>query len=151
MNRGNNILNARSNCLIKDEGMHSQFSFRTPANRKEIPLKIINLEATFIDTYKKIMKKDINMEVENLKELELLQDKLDEENKKDPDNTTMNLFNAVKELNSSYGDNIKAAEDMKRNLHPQSTWDYMVSLKIGIILGIVTTLGLVTCFFPDEA
>ena len=49
LNKGNNLLNAKSNCLIKEEGMYPEFEFRTPANDKDVKFEIENIGATFID------------------------------------------------------------------------------------------------------
>ena len=49
LNKGNNLLHAESNCLVKEEGMHPEFEFRTPANDKDVKFEIENIGATFID------------------------------------------------------------------------------------------------------
>ena len=77
LHKGNNVLHAESNCLIKEKGMYPEFSFRTPANEKDVKFDILNVEATFMDPNRKELNDGINEEGDKLKELEILQNKLD--------------------------------------------------------------------------
>ena len=137
MKKGNNILNARSNCLVKEEGMDSQFAFRTIANKKNVPFKILNVNATFVDPYESRMGKDIKNEEKEVEEL------INEEigNKRFNDEE---IINAIEKMNSTYNENKKRVKEMKENLRPQTTWDYILSSKIAAVLIITIILSLIT-------
>ena len=72
LHRGNNILHAESNCLVKDEGISPEFSFRTPANNKDIKFEITKVEATFIDPNRAEINDGINKEKIELDKLKNL-------------------------------------------------------------------------------
>ena len=141
MHKGNNILQAKSNCLVRDEGISPDFSFRTPANEKDIEFKIINSKATYIDPNRENFKTEINEEKDKLKDLEKLQNTIDKLEAMNTDNSTVDLHKAIKALNISYHNNVK---DNSQNLHHKSIWSYTITGGLALIAGILLILGLVT-------
>ena len=83
------------------------------------------------------MGKDIKNEDNEVKEL--LKEDNEEKEVKD-----MELINAIEKLNSTYNENEKRVKEMKENLKPQTTWDYILSLKIAAVLIIVAILSSIT-------
>ena len=143
LHKGNNVLYAESNCLIKDEGMFPEFSFRTPANEKDIKFEILNIKATFIDPNVEELNNGIDEEEEKLKALEILQNKFDEIEAMDNDNFTVDLHRALNALNMSHEKNVKVNKDIKQKLHHKNIWDYAIVGAIGLASIIILTMGVI--------
>ena len=106
LHKGNNILHAESNCLFKDEGIAPDFSFRTPANEKDIKFEILKIEATFIDPNRNEFYEGIDSETDQLEKLKMMQEKFDKLEAMDNNNFTVNLHRALNALNISYDKNV---------------------------------------------
>ena len=50
--------------------MYPEFSFRTPANEKDVKFEILNIEAIFMDPNTRELNDSINKKDDKLKELE---------------------------------------------------------------------------------
>ena len=105
LNKGNNLLHAESNCLVKEEGMHPEFEFRTPANDKYVKFEIENIRATFIDPNNKELNNRITRVNKRMTELVQLQYELNKIKAKHGDNFTTNIYNEQKALNTSHEKN----------------------------------------------
>ena len=64
---GNHVLKAKSNCLVKHQGIDHQFSFGTPTNDANIQFKLVSLNASYKDPSEEVMEKDIKNEAVLLK------------------------------------------------------------------------------------
>ena len=121
LKKGNNILKANSNCLVKEEGINPSFSFWTQANQKNISFELQNINATYIDPLTQDLDQDIDNEMNLIKRFNKLQNILyaSKENNKTTE-VAYDLAKAMKQLNTSHNHNIRANTKLQQDLHHQS-------------------------------
>ena len=135
--KGNNILKAESNCMIRARGMFPNFIFRTPANEKSIKFEILTSRATFMNPHTQNIMEKIEEEKEKLEDLERLTEKLEE---MEDQNKNSDLQEAIQALEASYNHSSKIRKDMKLNTHQNGLWNYTLTGILGLILTIMTTV-----------
>ena len=85
----------------------------------------------------------INEEGDKLKELEILQNKLDEMEATDNDNFTIDIHRAINALNMSHDKNVKANKVIKQTLHHKNIWHFSIVGAIGMAVGIIFIMAFI--------